>query len=105
MILSTANIDYNRNHVILIQTNYAYSGIEQIIKRGAKYLSLKQEKMEAYWAWHQKSMEGKVFADNRYAKGWYRNDRGINWTLWPNGLVHYWLETRTLDISDYTLRY
>ena len=61
--------------------------------------------MEAYWAWHQKSMEGKVFADNRYAKGWYRNDRGINWTLWPTGLVQYWLETRKLDISDYTLKY
>jgi hypothetical protein len=61
--------------------------------------------MNTYWTWHQKAMEGKVFADNRYVKGWYRNDKGMAWTLWPNGLVHYWWETGKLDISNYDVRY
>ena len=29
----------------------------------------------------------KVFAANNACVGWYRNEQGVNWTLWPKDLV------------------
>ena len=34
-----------------------------------------------------------------------RNSRGVNWTLWPLGLVAYWRRTRTFDAKEYHLSF
>ena len=31
--------------------------------------------------------------------------RGVNWTLWPNDLVSYWWQTKSLDMDKYDLTF
>ena len=35
----------------------------------------------------------------------FRNNRGVNWTLWPLGLVAYWWQTSTFDPREYHVTY
>ena len=87
------------------QANYTLDGIVKLVKTGAKSMRVKPEVFENYWDWMQENMKGLVFADNSQVKGWYRNDRGVNWTLYPAGLVRYWWTTRKCDLEDYIIRY
>ena len=35
----------------------------------------------------------------------FRNSKGVNWTLWPLGLVAYWRRTSTFDPGEYHVSY
>ena len=33
--------------------------------------------------------------------GWYKNDQGISWPLWPNSTINYWWHTSSVNEEDY----
>jgi len=92
-------------YVIECQANYVIDAIKKLASTGARSLVVKKEVQEAYWDWTQRQMKGKVFADNSMCTGWYRNDRGINWTLWPEDLVTFWWWTKSVNLDEYNLQY
>jgi len=92
-------------YMIECQANYARDGIVKMIKSGAKSMALKPEVLKNYEEFVQENMKGKVFADNTECVGWYRNARGVNWTLWPLDLVTYWWYTRSFDVNEYFVKY
>lgn len=92
-------------YMIECQINYTADAIEKMLNCGAKAMVVKPEVLRNYWDWTQEQMKGKVFADNSACVGWYRNERGVNWTLWPKDLVSYWWYTLTCNLADYNLNY
>jgi len=46
-------------------------------------------------------MKLRVFGGGAGCTAWYLNKRGVNWTLWPGDLIHYWWQTRKFEIDDY----
>jgi len=92
-------------YMIECQANYTIDAIKKFLNSAAKSIAVKEEVYDDYVTWTQEQMKGKVFADNSACTGWYRNARGINWTLWPLDLVTYWWRTRTCDFKDYKIKY
>lgn len=70
-------------YMIECEANYTIDAIRKMLKSGARSMVVKKEVQRNYWDWVQENMKGKVFADNTTCTGWYRNARGVNWTLWP----------------------
>jgi len=91
--------------MIECQADYVVDGISKLLKSGARSMVVRKEVVSNYWDWSQKCMKGKVFADNTDCVGWYRNSKGVNWTLWPNDLVSYWWQTKSLDMDKYDLTF
>ena len=92
-------------YMIECQADYAIDGIRKLIKFRAKSLRLKENIMIEYWNWSQNQMKDLVFGSHSPVSGWYRNERGINWTLYPAGLVRFWWTTRNFNFSDYKIKY
>ena len=91
--------------MIECQANYACDGIAKMVKFGAKSMVVKPEVLKNYDEFVQENMKGKVFADNTECTGWYRNAKGVNWTLWPLDLVTYWWYTRSCNMSEYFVKH
>ena len=62
-------------------------------------MDVKREALDRFVAFVEANLEGKVFTEGCTA--WYRNARGVNWTLWPNDLTSYWWHTYSCDEKDY----
>ena len=91
--------------MIECQVNYAADAMCKMINSGAKSMVLKPDVLRNYTEFSKKHMKNKVFADNSQVAGWYRNEEGENWTLWPLDLVSYWRYTFTCDMEEYFLSY
>ena len=109
--------------MIECQVNYAAEAIVKLLETGAQSMSLKPEVLRNYVDFVQENMKGKqsdgrltddkdgfnfagkVFADNSQVKAWYRNEEGLNWTMWPLDLVSYWWYTLSCDLTDYYINY
>ena len=87
------------------QLNYIERGIESLLEKGAASLRLKASAMRDYQVWARKTSKNKVFEDAKHCTGWYRNDRGINWTFWPTNLVSFWWNTLRFDSQNYHYTY
>ena len=37
-------------------------------------------------------------------KSWYKNEKGISFVLWPNGLIEYWWRLLSCDMADYKIQ-
>jgi len=88
-------------YMIECQADYIIDAIEKLISRKARSMVVKKGVQSEYWRWMQQNMQGKVFADNSSCTGWYRNSRGVNWTLWPVDLTAYWWKTRSCNLENY----
>ena len=87
-------------YMIECQINYIVDAIRSMVKYNIKSINLKTSVNDEYQAWVQRSMKNKVFALST-CKSWYKNSRGINYTLWPSHLTHYWWDTRKIDLNEY----
>ena len=92
-------------YMIECQADYAIDGIRKLIKLRAKSMKVKEDTMTKYWDWSQKQMKELVFGSNSSVSGWYRNEKGVNWTLYPAGLIRFWWTTKSFDLLDYEIRY
>jgi len=91
--------------MIECQVNYAADAITKMIHTGAKSMVLKPEVLKNYIEYVKKHMAGKVFGDQSTVASWYKNEAGVNWTLWPLDLVTYWWGTLACDMDLYFVRY
>lgn len=92
-------------YMIECQVNYTLDGITKMVETGVQSMSLRREVLLNYWDWFQDSMDQLVFGDSSQVKGWYRNHKGVNWILYPAGLVRFWWSTRKCQLSEYKLKY
>jgi len=92
-------------YMIECQAAYTVDAIKKFVQSGARSMAIKKTVQDDYLDWCQENMKGKVFADNSACTGWYRNARGVNWTLWPLDLITYWWMSRTCDIKEFDLKY
>merc|ERR1712215_664824 len=95
-------------YMIECQVEYAIQGIIELINRKAASIRVKEQVDKEYQEWVQKDMKGRVFEDNTRCVSWYRNSKGINYTLWPYSLhIHFMYSSCTLHIhfiyNSYTL--
>ena len=91
-------------YMIECQINYTVHAIRTMIRSQIKSINLKRHVNDEYQAWVQECMKNKVFALST-CKSWYKNKRGINYTLWPSHLIHYWWVTRKVSLDDYICRF
>ena len=91
--------------MIECQADYAIDGIRHLIKFRAKSFKLREDSLKRYWDWTQKQMKELVFGSHSPVTGWYRNEKGVNWTLYPGSLTRFWWTTRKFDLQDYEIRY
>lgn len=88
-------------YMIECQVDYIVDAMEKLISTKARSMVVKSEVQSEYWQRMQQNMQGKVFADNRSVTGYYRNSRGVNWTLWPLAACSYWWETISCNLENY----
>ena len=91
-------------YMIECQINYTVHAIRTMIRHNIKSINLKKHVNDEYQAWVQECMKNKVFALST-CKSWYKNKRGINYTLYPSHLTRYWWETRKINLDDYICQY
>jgi len=92
-------------YMLECQATYAALAIAKMVRTGVRSVALKPEVLANYRDFLKENMKGKVFADNSQVAGWYRNARGVNWTLWPLDLITYWWRTRSFQGTEYFLSY
>ena len=86
--------------MIECQISYIIDAIKTMVNKNIKSVEVKKEVNDEYQAWSKQCMKNKVF-NSTSCISWYQNAAGINWTLWPSFLTHYWWITRKIDISEY----
>ena len=87
-------------YMIECQVAYVVDAIRNMIESDIKSVNVKKPVNDDYQEWVQECMKNKVF-NSPSCTSWYRNKRGLNYTLWPSHLTHYWWITRKFDIEDY----
>ncbi len=87
-------------YMIECQVSYTVEAIKEMVLKDIKSLAVKKEVNERYQTWVQEVMKNKVF-NSTSCLSWYKNKAGINYTLWPSHLTHYWWATRSIDLDDY----
>jgi len=90
-------------YMIECQNNYALDCVRKLIQSGYKSMECKQEPFDKFYDDLFKMMKLRVFGDGG-CTAWYNNSKGINWTLWPGDLSHYWWITSESNLSDYYLK-
>ena len=91
-------------YMIECQMNYVVDAINKMIKYKIKSLNLKKHVNDEYQTWVQKCMKNKVFGLSTCIS-WYKNARGVVYTLWPSHLTHYWWVTRKVNLNEYICNY
>lgn len=91
-------------YMIECQVTYVVDAVRKMIEGGIKRVDVKQTANHEYQDWAQKCMKNKVFALPSCAS-WYKNDRGINYVLWPSHLTDYWWTTRKFDMEKYHCKF
>ena len=85
------------------QANYIGECFRAMVEKKIKVLDVKKSVNDKYQTWSQDTIKNKAF-NSPSCTSWYKNARGINWTLWPTGLTKYWRLTRNVDLSDYNCK-
>ena len=69
-------------YMIECQVAYAIDAIRNMIETEIKSVDVKKRVNDGYQDWVQDCMKNKVF-NSPSCTSWYRNKRGLNYTLWP----------------------
>ena len=85
------------------QANYIGECLSAMIKNKLKVLNVKKTTHEEYQAWSQDTIKDKAY-NSPSCTSWYKNVRGVNWTLWPTFVTKYWLMTRSVNLNDYNYK-
>ncbi len=84
--------------------SYGSDAVRKMVENGIKSMDVKKPLCDGYWDWVQESMKTKVFSLPE-CTSWYRNSKGVNYTLWPSICVKYWWDTRKVNLTDYNCIY
>lgn len=86
-------------YMIECQVDYACECLVELMNSNKRSFCLKKGRLEGFMNMIQKETEGKSFAGG--CVSWYRNEEGVNWTLWPSSVVSYWWCTLVCQKEDY----
>ena len=86
--------------MIECQVSYTIEAIKEMVMKGITSIDVKKDVNDKYQKWLQDRMQNKVF-NSPSCVSWYKNAAGVNYTLWPTHLTHYWWITRSIDLHDY----
>jgi len=103
-MLGGPGIVLGHNSVIFIgecQMNYIKCALEELLLSKSSSVCLKEKSMDSYQDWSRNKKKNKVFEDDKFCTGWYRNSRGVNWTFWPTNLISFWWNTLAFDSENY----
>ena len=89
--------------MIECQVTYVIQAIKAMVNNNIKSLEVKKEVNEVYQGWAHYRMKNKAF-QHPSCISYYKNDAGVNWTLWPSHLTHYWWLTRQIELSDFIIK-
>lgn len=87
------------------ETTYMVDCIRKLVKSGRSSMELNQQS-EGYIQhkeWERETLKKRSFGLGACA-AWYVNSRGVNITLWPGDLTHFWRETLHANLGDYFLK-
>lgn len=90
--------------MIECQVDYAVDCIRRLIRSGRKSMSVKEASFLGYQSWLEGAMEKMVFGGGSSCASWYKNARGIVWTLWPGNCTKYWWRLRRCNMADFDLK-
>ena len=76
-----------------------------MLEDGTKSMSVKEEVNDMFKAWRNATMNTRVFGGRGSCLAWYKNDNGVNWTLWPSDLIRYWKMTRRCSWEEFDRTY
>jgi cation diffusion facilitator CzcD-associated flavoprotein CzcO len=96
------NTNLGHNSIIFMiecQTNYILKCIELIRAQNLKFIDLRPEALEAYYARLQRELARTVWSQT--GKSWYKNEDGTITNNWSGTTLRYWWRTRTVDPDAY----
>ena len=82
------------------QFNYISQCIRYMIGKNVRVMEVKKEVNDEFQRWARETIRNKAFA-HASCTSWYRNKRGITWTMWPTQPFFYWWHTLKMDPLDY----
>ena len=100
------NTGLGHNSIIFMiesQINYVMQCLDEMDRRQAASMLVKDSAVESYNARIQASLKKMVWSAGG-CKSWYINDKGENFTIWPGFTWKYWLKTRKPDFRQMQFR-
>lgn len=91
-------------YMLECQNNYITDCIGRLIQSGHQSLECRQDKLDSFYKDIFAMMKLRVFGQAGGCLAWYTNSKGVNWTLWPSDLTHFWWKTKTCNLNDYHLK-
>ena len=89
--------------MIECENNYSLDAVSRLIKSGYKSMECRQDTFDRFYENLFDMMKRRVFGAGG-CRAWYNNSKGVNFTLWPSDLTHYWWVTRTCNLDEYLLK-
>jgi cation diffusion facilitator CzcD-associated flavoprotein CzcO len=83
------------------QIRYVVQALDLLEKRKATYLEVRPETEQHFLNRVQHRLANSVWQSG--CSSWYQDDNGRNVAIWPHYSWQYWLATRRLKTSDFTL--
>ena len=98
------NTNLGHNSIIFMiecQVGYALQCIEELARKGLRYLDVRPEAQARYNAQIQRELEHTAWAAG--CKSWYKTASGKVTNNWSNWTVAYWWRTRRPDFAQFNL--
>ena len=98
------NTNLGHNSIIFMiecQTAYIMDCLRQMDEENLRSLDLKPEVMQRFNAKIQGELENTVFAQAE--RSWYKTAAGKITNNWSTTTIRYWLQTRRINLADYTV--
>ena len=72
--------------------DYVYAELDKKVCENLKKTRKKRNEYSRFQVW------------STNCKSWYKNEKGISFVLWPNGLIEYWWRLFSCDMADYKIQ-
>ena len=89
-------------HMIESQTDYIIKCIKHMEKNKFSTMEVKKDVEDTYMKKIYAALENSVWQKGG-CSSWYKNDQGINYTLWPHSCTSYRKETSQVNFKDFLL--
>ncbi|MDV6013653.1 4-hydroxyacetophenone monooxygenase, partial [Haloechinothrix sp. LS1_15] len=99
------NTGLGHNSVVFMiesQVRYVLDAMRRVEQRGAEAIKVRPQAQERFQERIQRKLHRGVWTTGG-CTSWYLDSKGVNRTLWPGFTWRYWLETRSVDPSEYEL--
>jgi len=104
-VLLGPNTGLGHNTVVFMiecQATYIVSCLRKLIEAGGKSMNCRAKPMQRWIDYVYAELDKKVWSTS--CKSWYKNEKGISFVLWPNGLIEYWWRLLSCDMADYKIQ-